>query len=421
MNARISPKLALAEPIDLLLADVAVRIQLSQTHYNLAVSRYETINDWIERDGSPLKDQVVLFYPQGSMAIGATIASKVESDEFDIDLIAQLDLHPESDPHHVLNLLEQAIRGDLGSRYFKQTERCTRCIQVQYADGMHLDVTPMIRLVGSPERAGYIFHSPEAWPTSDDKRIVANPYGFADWFRRNTPAETDFALAFAKREVAYASTLLLEKAAEADPVPAQKPAHEKSRALVALQLLKRWRNLRYDGRKSRRPASVLLAKLVGDNANQTGSLSEELEYQARRMYEFFTEAERQQRLAYVENPSCPGDVFTDRWPANLHEQHVFRLDLEDLLAKLEQLRSGGALHKMQEVLVDLFGERPAVEAVRLLTESMGRAIATGRSHHNTCGGRFDLGASGVLGASAIVDASTVTTVRATPKHTNFGD
>lgn len=420
MNARISPKLPLAEPVDLLLADVAVRIQLSPTHYNLAVSRYGTINDWIERDGSPLKDRVALFYPQGSMAIGATIASKVESDEFDIDLIAQLDLHPDSAPHDVLNLLEQAIRGDRGSRYYEQTERCTRCIQVQYADGMHLDVTPMIRLMGSPERAGYIFHSPEGRSTAEDKRIVANPYGFADWFEQQTPVEADFAKAFAEREIAYASTLLVEKA-DADPVPDQQPAHLKSRALIALQLLKRWRNLRYDGRNSRRPASVLLAKLVGDSANHTASLSEELEYQAQRMHAFFAEAEREQRLVHVENPSCRGDVFTDRWPSNLHEQRVFRLDLEDLLVKLARLRAGCSLSVMQEILVDLFGERPAVEAVRHLNESMGQAIVDGRSHHNASGGRFDLGTSGVLGSAGISAASSVPSVRATPKHTHYGE
>ena len=60
----------LTEPVDLLLADVAIRVQLSRTDYGKAVERYETINEWIEREDSPLKDRVHLFYPQGSMAIG---------------------------------------------------------------------------------------------------------------------------------------------------------------------------------------------------------------------------------------------------------------------------------------------------------------------------------------------------------------
>ena len=51
------------DPTDILLADVAIRIQLSRTDYNKAMSRYQSVNDWIERDGSPLKDGVELFYP----------------------------------------------------------------------------------------------------------------------------------------------------------------------------------------------------------------------------------------------------------------------------------------------------------------------------------------------------------------------
>ena len=40
----------LTEPVDLLLADVAIRVQLSRTDYGKAVERYETINEWIERE-----------------------------------------------------------------------------------------------------------------------------------------------------------------------------------------------------------------------------------------------------------------------------------------------------------------------------------------------------------------------------------
>ena len=84
------PQTPLSSPVDILLADVAIRIQLSQTDYDKAITRYQAINRWIEREGSPLKDRVDLFYPQGSMATGSTIASKLKSDEYDIDIVAQL-------------------------------------------------------------------------------------------------------------------------------------------------------------------------------------------------------------------------------------------------------------------------------------------------------------------------------------------
>ena len=68
------------------------------------------------------------------MATGSTIASKLRTDEYDIDLIAELDIPVNTAPHEVLSLLERAVRGEHGSRYFDVTTRCTRCVQIQYAD-----------------------------------------------------------------------------------------------------------------------------------------------------------------------------------------------------------------------------------------------------------------------------------------------
>lgn len=417
MSAIFLPKSPLSDVVDILLADVAVRIQLSPTNYTLAVDRYDTVNQWIERDGSPLQDRVQFFYAQGSMAIGATIASKLETDEFDIDLIAQLDLPRTTPPDLALNVLEMAIRGEKGSRYYDMTTRCTRCVQIQYAD-MHLDVTPMMRLEELPDRCGFIFHARENGPHADDRSIVANPYGFADWFKNRTPPELDFAIAFATREAAYDLTVAFAKA-DAEPVPEQTPAHRKSKAVIALQLIKRWRNIRYDARDGRRPASVVLAKLVADAANQTLTLSEELLFQARQMLAFFDTADRQRQLVEIRNPRCTDDVFTDRWPASLHEQRVFLTDLRDLVAKLERLASGCDLATMREILAGLFGERSALEAITAFNKSTGTAISIGKSFHSTSGGRFDLAASGVA-AIASTPSVAVSSTRATPGHTYYG-
>jgi hypothetical protein len=417
MSTALNPKPPIADVVDVLLADVAVRIQLSPTNYTLAVERYGSVNQWIEREGSPLQNLVQIFYPQGSMSIGATIASKLETDEFDIDLIAQLDLPRWTAPGEVLDLLYETIRGEKGSRYYSMTIRCTRCVQVRYADDMHLDVTPMVRLDELPERCGFIFHAKENGPHPDDRPVVANPYGFGKWFSEKTPPELNFALAYAEHEAAYERELFLAEA-QTEPVPNQTPAHRKSKAVIALQLLKRWRNIRYDQRQGRRPASVLLAKLIADSANRTVTLSEELLFQARQLLAFFGAAEQQRQIVEVRNPACESDVFTDRWPESLHQQNVFVTDLKDLVIKLERLMAGCNLATIREILADLFGERPAREAVTSFNRSTGRAIASGTSFHNPAVGRFDLAASAAIPVTASAAASDVT--RATPKHTYFG-
>ena len=113
-------------PLDVMLADIAIRIQLSPTDYDKAVSRYETISKWVDRAESPLSGRVQQTYAQGSMAIGATISRCSDLDEYDIDVMAQLDLPRHADPNRVLSLLEESVRGEEGSRYFKMTKRRSR-------------------------------------------------------------------------------------------------------------------------------------------------------------------------------------------------------------------------------------------------------------------------------------------------------
>ena len=400
----------LTDPVDLLLADVAIRIQLSQTDYNKAVSRYRTINDWIERQGSPLKDRVELFYPQGSMAVGATIASKLRTDEFDIDVIAQLDLPADVSPREPLDLLFEAIRGEPGSRYYRMTKRRTRCVTVDYSDDMHLDVTPTLRMRGTRERQSWIFHHRAEAPWERSFQFIANPYGFAEWFKANTPADDAFVDIFEKRAEEYERTRILAEA-DSDPVPPQEPPFRKSKAVIVLQLLKRWRNVQYDSRPGRRPPSIMIAKHVADAANHTHSLSEELGLQAKHMLSVFRQHHGQRRLVHIVNPVCAADVLTDRWPGSLQDQARFIKDLEDLVQKVEQLVAGCDLESVQKIMVSLFGESPAKEAVRAFSERTGTEIGAGRSGHDPEKGRLIIPAASV---------AVPTVTRSTPPHTFYG-
>jgi hypothetical protein len=163
--------------LDVMLADIAIRIQLSPTDYEQAIKHYEAINEWMDREGSPLHGLIQLFYPQGGFMIGATVARHATDAEFDIDVMAQIDWPASTDPEAALSTTHRAILGEPGSRYYKKVERKTRCSTVQY-DGMHLDVTPTVRLIGREERTGYIFHSKPSAPNEPKLRPFANPFGF---------------------------------------------------------------------------------------------------------------------------------------------------------------------------------------------------------------------------------------------------
>jgi hypothetical protein len=401
--------------VDVMLVDVAIRIQLSPTDYQLAVDHYHAINEWLEREGSSLAGFVRDFYPQGGFAIGATVARHSSDDEFDIDVMADVAFRLDVDPEDALATLHAAIRGERGSRYYLKTDRKTRCSTVNY-DGMHLDVTPAVRLTGTVEKTGLIFHSKPEDPSEPKMSLYANPHGFAQWFITRTPPDQDFSTFFERRSLDYdRERAILSKRADAAPVPDQCPAYQKSRAVIALQLIKRWRNLAYDKRhKNRRlPPSVLLAFYVASHANQTTSLAEELSFQVESMLAVVGEAHNRGEKVFASNPMCREDILTDRWPGDLSDQAVFIRELTNFAVKLRRLRGDIALPEMQQILEDLFGEKPARAAVKEHVQRVGKDVGS-------IGSRFIPGKAAIPAAVA-GGAPAPSNARSAPSHRFFGD
>ena len=391
---------AFDQPLDRLYADIAIRIQLSATAHGKAVQRYEAIADWVERDDSPLNGLIQRFYPQGSMAIGAAIASGVTDDDFDLDMVLQA-ICERLTPKEVLDLLFQAINGKPDSPYYGRARRRSRCVTVEYS-GMHIDVTPAERLRATPERQSHIFH--HRTPGEPGQRIIANPFGFAEWFNGKVP-DSGFAEQYASLARAYEASLLV-KAADPDPVPPPEPAARKSLAVVALQLLKRWRNVQYHRRGGRKPPSIVMARLVADAAGQTTTLSDEMLHQATSMRAVFERSHQAAQCIEVANPVCPADVLTDRWPGNIEQQAVFVKDLDQLIARLKQL-DDCALDEMKRIMVELFGEGPTAKSFEEFAKSIAHPIKRGKGRHQRGTGRIVLPGAAATGI-------------ATPTHKFYG-
>lgn len=396
---------------DYLLADVAIRIQLSPTNYQKAVERYEAINSYLDRPESLLHDRIEIYYPQGSMAIGSTIASNLTTDHFDLDTIAQLQISPHANPAVVLDLLFNALNGSPGSRYYGKVTRNSRCVTVEYEDGMRIDVTPMVRRITTPERESVLFHHRRETPGDPGYHKVANPFGFAVWFNGRTPPEA----MFAEQYTALVKSHMALAEAEQEPIPDQENLHKKSMALIALQLTKRYRNVRFDRRQVRRPPSVLLAKWVADVAGGGRMrLIDELLHQVRRMRQILGDYVATGRLAHEVNPVCAEDVLTDRWPAKQADQVLFVEDLDHLIAQLERLHAGCPITEMREILSDLFGERPSSDAVKAFGDKYGNHVQRGGLY--VPGSQVTAGSAALVGLTAGASAHA----RSTPSHTFFG-
>jgi hypothetical protein len=334
------------------------------------------------------------------VAIGAVINSKFDKDEFDVDAIVELNIRADTAPGLVLDTLHKAIAGDAGTRYHDKTTRHSRCITVEY-DGMHIDFTPAVLHGSLIQRTSTIFHANEEEAREKHYHKIANPWGFADWFKGRTPAVLIFEEALRK--------------AETEPLPDQDDLVDKSHPLVALQLIKRWRNKVYDGRKGRMPPSVMLAYFVGQLGGGRQTLLEELSVQVENLRKSFQSASHQGKLVHVANPRCDQDVLTDRWPANIAEQQIFLADLIDFSAELAKLRGAPTMAECQRILGKLFGERATAAVLAEFAEKYSDRAYKGGMHHQLHTGAIALAESG-LATKSYGSARTAQT----PHHRNFG-
>jgi hypothetical protein len=372
--------------LDEVFLDVAALIELSPRDSRVAENRYRLLKEHIERKGSLLVSYLAdgdsLIYAQGSMATSTTIVSGIEDDRFDVDAIVEIDVPDDWDNARALDLLEKALQGFPG---VIKIVRCTRCVQLQFPF-MHMDVTIMDRRARiAIERAGEIFHSPDKGAAA---RVPSNPWGFTNWFRGVVGVgQKAFADALNRHRAAALRNRLtfidenerrILADAEQVALPPMIPSRIDAQEAVALKLLKRFLNLRYERLRAKRPPSIYLAKRAGDVGYRPQGLTAQLYVlagsTAQIMRQHLAAGTRPREL----NPSYPLDRINDRWPAadasGVTDMKVLAEQLEHLTARLEGM-AFAPLDEMAKAIDELFGERIGKEQRAVLTARYDRRTA----------------------------------------------
>ncbi|MBL0925385.1 MAG: nucleotidyltransferase [Sphingomonadaceae bacterium] len=401
------PQDPFGDPLDAILAEIAVNLQLPPSLHAKAVERYEAVCRYIDRQDSPLEGRVSSFYPQGSMAIDATISTRGTDDEYDLDAVAEIAGGDEG-PEMLLDLLEDALKDYPVSRI----ERKTRCITLYYADGMHLDVTPARRRA-LKEKEGVIAHAKQG-RSSEHRYVPMNAYGFCAWYNDRTPIEERFAIALNRQ--LYVKHGFIFEAAEVEEVPDQTPLIVKSVTTVALQLIKRHRNILYADAAGRMPPSVMLSCHAGHAAIPGMGLADMVMRQARWTARAIDQAARQNKLLEVPNPEFQDEYFTDRWPENQSQQQHYARALITLADGLRAVREQGLqLEDLQVWLREQFGQRVVSRSVEAYNKRLGQQVQALQHGYTRTGGLFTPSAPAIItGASALAPV-------AARAHTNMGE
>ncbi|OKO83948.1 nucleotidyltransferase [Bradyrhizobium sp. NAS96.2] len=398
MNVAYPGPWPLLTDYDALLMDVARRVQLTRTKHEQAETNFRALCQHVDREGSPLEHKVIECYPGGSFATGTAIASRVAEDQHDVDVVIELDVARDSAPSEILALLFDAINGDEGSRYHGKVRQNSRCVTVEYGDGTTVDLMPIAR-IGGPERAGQLFHYKGDTAESYHKQV--NPWGFAKHFNDQIEYDPAFHDLFKGRRLLVEGEIV-EKA-ETQPMPQHVPIEEKSARVVALQLLKRNRDIvwRSPSRKGRKPPSVALAAMALDAGAVQPSLLDEVVAIASHIRARLKETDGPRGTLRVFNPAYKVDEFTDRWPENRTAQDLYDGDLRRLIVELYRLRNESlSLAQQLELLKRLFGETAASYAIESNLEARRREMDANRMHLSKTGKVAGMAAPAVAGATS---------------------
>ncbi|MFL0586094.1 nucleotidyltransferase [uncultured Sphingomonas sp.] len=369
---------------DDLLADVARRIQLTPTAYKEAVGHFDAVSRYLDEHESGFPAYSPVIYPQGSFRMGSTISAYDDREDYDIDLLLELALDPQSDPEAVLRLVARSLEQGKGRLKFTTCEIKKRCVTLGYAN-MHLDVTPAVLVPFRDPRVITIF---DRHPQRPD-HALANPEGFARWFDGRVRPRSVIATRATRAQVV--------------PVPEQTPAEHKLDRLLAIQLLKRFRDIRCDRGGYDRCPSVLLSCLAAQAPQGTGLVTD------LRSTALHVAREVSVANLRVENPACRDDVLSDRWPRKSGSNHRFAADLVFLAERLDELaRADGTQVRKLDILKDLFGENAARGGFQ---QALDRAAAQSRS------GQFAAGKTGAVSFAGAVPAGSV----AAPTHRFYGE
>lgn len=379
----MTPQTALSQsPLDDLLNRIGGKLQITETMFLQAESRYHIIGEWLRAEGSPVSIFKPEIYPQGSLRIQTTVKPRGEC-EFDLDFVCEFQADPDTfyNPVEILNIIEKRLREN--KIYEGMIERKNRCIRINYANQFHMDILP-----ACPNPAA--FHYGDTRLVIPDRNARcwkhSNPRGYARWFDE-TAVETVTKL---KRNV--------------EPLPEQQAYEDLVTLKRAVQLLKRYRDVSLDYLPEKeRPISIVLTTLAAQNYYGQRSVVQAINDILEGIINGIPSSGR----IVVLNPTNDQEDLSERWDKNPQLYITFINWVKDFKIKWESLAETRGIQNIKLELEKMFGERVTKEVVEDYVKSYEPLRNSG-----------SLAVS--KGSGIIVPATTVSSVPI-KKNTFYGD
>jgi hypothetical protein len=194
----------------------------------------------------------------------------------------------------------------------------------------------------------------------------SNPKGYASWFQNRSDIKR----------------FVLEKRAKVEPLPARETTIEKPPLKLAVQLMKRHRDILFKDNPDAAPVSIVLTTLAGEYYGQELYISESI---ANILARISINLPPGRRLK-VNNPSHPGEDLSERWNDSPELYQYFVKFIKDFQRSWRNVTETRGIPEISKILEDMFGEEVVVNVLKEQTEYLEKARREGRlSITNTTG------------------------------------
>ena len=325
-----------------LLEKMADILELPDSAYEKAISRYEDIGKWLGREESTCANHDPHIFPQGSFRMGTAIRPLNKSEEYDLDLACNLRSGISSSSHtqeQLKNIVGVELEKYRVARGVKSDlEEKHRCWRLDYADQLsfHMDIVPC-----TPEgdsKKSNLSYAMKNWGMdeslsqnvseyavgiTDDRHknykikspdwMISNPEGYAVWFESRMQPMSVMKVA--------------NEAAQVDEVPIYR---RKTPLQRTIQILKRHRDQMFVKNPDSKPISVIITTLAASSYSGTPSLEQTFK-EVMDGLNAFLDSDSEQVL----NPVNPEENFADRWKMAKYK----KLELKDNFKRWVQTAS----------------------------------------------------------------------------------
>lgn len=310
--------------------------------YEDAVLKYEDVGEHLAADDSDLRQYNPQVYVQGSFRLGTVVQPYGRGDEYDIDLVCQLDIAKDE-------ITQQDLKNEVGQRLKTRKDLAKilspsrRCWLLDYPaepgmPGFHMDVLPSIPNIERPP-TGILLTDTELvrWQKS-------NPITYAEWFK------SKMEVVFKTRKEALAKSMN----ESIEDVPDWRVKTPLQRAI---QILKRHRDICFQDNPDVKPVSITLTTLAALAYQNQEDIFDALIGITRRMPLFI---ENRNGKWWVQNPVDPDENFADKWNQYPERREAFMKWLD----------------KVEQDFSSLSKSESLVDGLELLEKSVGRPTMT---------------------------------------------